>query len=173
VQKHFALAGLAAALVLVPCVSYCAETQAAKPAAGKPSAASKQIERGRYLIIVGNCNDCHTAGFAESEGNVAEKDWLMGGGPLGFRGPWGTTYSPNLRLTVAKVSEAQWVTYSKVLKARPPMPWYSLKQWSEPDLRAVYQYIKHLGPAGEPAPPYLPPDKQPNPPYIQWPVAPK
>jgi hypothetical protein len=71
------------------------------------------------------------------------------------------------------MSEDGWVTYVKDLKARPPMPWWSIRATTEEDLRAIYQYIKQLGPAGEPAPPYLPPDKEPKPPYIQYPMPPK
>jgi hypothetical protein len=37
------------------------------------------------------------------------------------------------------------------------------------DLRAMYRYIKSLGPAGKPAPAYLPPDKTPPQPYVAFP----
>ena len=64
------------------------------------TAKAKQIERGRYMAITGGCNDCHTAGFAPNEGKIPEKDWLLGSGPLGYSGPWGTTYATNLRLLI-------------------------------------------------------------------------
>lgn len=38
--------------------------------------ASSQIEAGRYLAIVGGCNDYHTEGFLMSEGKVPEENWL-------------------------------------------------------------------------------------------------
>jgi hypothetical protein len=41
------------------------------------------------------------------------------------------------------------------------------------DLRAMYRYIRHLGPGGDPAPAYLPPDKEPPPPYVAFPAPPK
>lgn len=150
-------------------LSLAATLNAANPPArsGAP-APTAQVQRGRYLLTVGSCNDCHTAGYAPSEGKVPEKEWLLGGGPTGFSGPWGTTYAPNLRLTVSQQTETQWVSYAKKLRTRPPMPWFSLNQWSDADLRALYQYIRSLEPVGQPAPPYLPPDQQPKPPYIQW-----
>jgi hypothetical protein len=37
----------------------------------------------------------------------------------------------------------------------------------------MHHYIKSLGPAGDPAQPYLPPDKEPKPPFIQYPMPPK
>jgi hypothetical protein len=49
------------------------------------------------------------------------------------------------------------------------MPWFNLNQWADSDLRALYQYIKQLGPIGLPARPYVPPDKESPPPYIQCP----
>jgi hypothetical protein len=104
---------------------------------------------------------------------TSEDKWLLGSGPLGFRGPWGTTYAPNLRLTVSKKSEDAWVTYAKELTTRPPMPWFNLNAMSDPDLRAMYRFIKMLGPVGAPAKPFLPPDKEPKPPYIQWPAPPR
>ena len=53
------------------------------------------------------------------------------------------------------------------------MPWWSMKETNEPDLRAMYQYIRSLGPAGQNAQPYLPPDKEPRQPYNQAPLPPK
>jgi mono/diheme cytochrome c family protein len=129
-----------------------------------------QIERGRYMVLTGHCNNCHTAGYAQKEGSVAEKEWLLGSGPQGWRGPWGTTYGSNLRTNVHAMSEDAWVGYMKTFKARPPMPWWSVRATSEQDLRAMYRYIKQLGPAGAPAQPYLPPDREPKPPYIQYPM---
>lgn len=85
-------------------------------------AQNAKVERGRYMVLTGHCNNCHTAGYAQREGNLPEKDWLMGSGAQGWRGPWGTTYASNLRINVHAMSEGDWVTYIKNLKARPPMP---------------------------------------------------
>ena len=136
-------------------------------------AGSGQIERGRYMVLTGHCNNCHTAGYAPREGDVPEKDWLLGSGPLGWRGPWGTTYASNLRLTVPAMTEDAWVAYIKAFRPRPPMPWWSMKETTEPDLRAMYQYIKSLGRAGQHAQAYLPPDQEPKQPYNQAPLPPQ
>jgi len=37
------------------------------------------------------------------------------------------------------------------------------------DLRALYHYIRSLGPVGDPAPAFLPPDRVPPRPYNQLP----
>jgi mono/diheme cytochrome c family protein len=126
---------------------------------------SSPIEAGRYLAIVGGCNDCHTEGYLQTEGNVPEEEWLKGSA-LGWRGPWGTTYPPNLRLTVTDYSEDEWVTLLRERKALPPMPWMNLNQMSETDARALFQYIQFLGPAGERMPAAVPPDQEPTTPYL-------
>ncbi len=163
-----AIFGSLLALALTTASTQAAET---KSAAAKPDA--KQVERGRYVAIMGGCNDCHTEGFGMRNGEVPEKDWLKGDGTVGWRGPWGTTYPTNLRLSLAKMTEAQWVHYARNLKARPPMPWFNLNKWSEADLRAFYRYVRLLGPAGQPVPAAVPPAQQAKTPVISFPEPPK
>lgn len=140
--------------------------QAAKQAA--PAGNKEQIERGRYMVEIGGCNDCHTAGYAEAGGKAAEADRLKGD-VLGYRGPWGTTYPTNLRLSIGKMTEDAWLKYAKTLMTRPPMPWFNIRAMTDADQRAVYQYIKSLGGGGTAAPAFVPPDKAPKMPYVQWP----
>ena len=121
-----------------------------------PPDRSAMIKRGRYLTVIGSCNDCHTHGYAERAGEVPESDWLTGDA-LGWRGPWGTTYPPNLRRLMAGLEEDEWLTYAKTVQLRPPMPWYQLRAMTDDDLRAIYHFVRALGPAGAPAPAYLPP----------------
>jgi hypothetical protein len=142
---------------------------AALPAAAQPKKqADPMVDRGRYLIRIGGCNDCHTAGYPQAGGKVPEAQWLTGDA-LGWRGAWGTTYATNLRLYMQDLTEEQWVQKAKKLMARPPMPWFNVRDMRERDLRAMYRFIRHLGPAGKPAPAYLPPDKAPAPPFVQFP----
>ena len=127
-----------------------------------------QVKRGRYLVQIGGCNDCHTPDYPLKGGKVPEAEWLTGDA-LGWHGTWGTTYATNLRLSMQDLSEDQWVKMAKTLTARPPMPWFNVRVMTTGDLRAMYRYIRHLGPAGKPAPAYLPPDKTPPQPYVGFP----
>ena len=61
------------------------------------TAADPMIKRGRYLVVTGACNTCHTALYGMLGGDVPESDWLTGD-KVGWRGIWGTTYATNLRL---------------------------------------------------------------------------
>ncbi len=124
-----------------------------------------QLERGRYLTRIAGCNDCHTRGFAERNGDVPESQWLTGDA-LGWRGPWGTTYPANLRKLLAELSEEQWLQLARTLQTRPPMPWFVLRDMSDEDLSAIYRFVRHLGPSTDPVPAYVPPDQEPSPPYL-------
>jgi mono/diheme cytochrome c family protein len=127
--------------------------------------------RGRYLTQIGGCNDCHTAGFAVSGGHVPESEWLQGDA-LGWNGPWGTTYAPNLRLRLNAMTLAEWKTYAHALKSRPPMPYWALNTMSETDLEALWTFVHALGPAGQPAPAALPPGVAPIGPVVAFPAPP-
>jgi len=127
--------------------------------------ANTQIEAGRYLVIVGGCNDCHTEGYLQNEGNVPEQEWLAGS-MIGWRGPWGTTYASNLRLFVQDFDEDDWVETLKTRTSFPPMPWMNINKMSEKDMRALYQYIKSLGAKGEEMPQIVPPEEEPTTPYV-------
>lgn len=132
-----------------------------------PAAASEpsvDIAKGRYLVEVAGCTDCHTANYAAREGKVPEQA-LLTGSNLGHRGPWGTTYATNLRLRMQELTEAQWMDYSATLRTRPIMPDFRLRSMPADERRAIYRYIRSLGPSGVPAPQGLPPGAVPPPPY--------
>ena len=132
--------------------------------AAEPAAHAASIARGKYIVQTGGCNDCHTAHYPQAEGKVPESEWLAGS-PVGFMGPWGTTFPANLRLSMHKLTEAQWMAQARAAR-RPPMPWFNLRDMSDDDLQAIYRYVTSLGPKGEPAPAYVPPGAVPKTPYI-------
>lgn len=138
-------------------------------AAGKPD--PRLVERGRYLVMIGGCNDCHTPGFASTSGKVPESQWLTGDA-LGWSGAWGTTYPPNLRLKLNAMDLATWKTYARTLTTRPPMPYWAVNAMSEDDLEALWTFVHALGPAGEAAPTALPPGATPKGPAVTFPPPP-
>jgi hypothetical protein len=156
-EKYDAFCGIARAAVVHPL--------------GRFRRSTKRRQRHRrtrpLCRQIGGCNDCHTAGYLAAESQIPESDWLLGD-TFGWRGPWGTTYGPNLRLLLGALTEDQWLTLAKNLRARPAMPWWVLSEMNDDDLRAIYAFIRYLGPAGSPAPAYLPPDQEPPLPYAQF-----
>jgi mono/diheme cytochrome c family protein len=143
-------------------------TLATSASADETTSSSETIARGKYMIVVGHCNNCHTAAYMALAGEVPEQKWLMGN-PIGWRGKSGTTYAPNLRLYFANLTEDGWLTVARNVKTRAPMPWWSLRDTSDDDLRAIYRYVRSLSPLGTPAPAFLPSDREPPRPYNQLP----
>ena len=131
---------------------------------------SPQISRGRYVVKVAGCNDCHTPGYAQSAGMIPESKWLIGDS-VGWQGPWGTTYPSNLRRFMQGMTEEQWLEMARQ-PTRPPMPWFALRDMSDEDLAAIYHFIRSLGAAGQPAPPYVPPGHAVSTPVVLMPSKP-
>jgi mono/diheme cytochrome c family protein len=152
-----------AAAAFVACAADAADPQ--------PAQLPPEVMRGKYLVQIAGCNDCHTEGYALAAGQVDESKWLTGD-RLGWRGDWGTTYAANLRLAVKDMTAEQFVARARS-PLRPPMPWFNLRDMRDGDVKAIYAYLKHLGPAGEAMPAYVPPDQEPSGPYIRFPAMPK
>ena len=133
---------------------------------------SNAVARGRYLVQIAGCNDCHTPGYMVSAGKVDETLWLTGE-RLGWSGPWGTTYASNLRLVAAGMTAKQFMHHARSPQRHPPMPWFAVRDMSDDDVAAIYAYLKHLGPGGKTAPAYLPPGTEPQGPVVRFPAAPE
>ena len=125
------------------------------------------VARGRYLARTAGCNDCHTPGYAGSSGAVDEQEWLVGDS-VGWQGPWGTTYPANLRLLVQNLTPEQWLVVAR-RPARPPMPWFGLRDMTDADVLAIYHYVRSLGAAGQPAPAWVPPGQPTATPVVKFP----
>ena len=46
---------------------------------------AQTVDRGKYLVMIAGCNDCHTPGYLLSEGKTPEELWLTGDN-FGWRG---------------------------------------------------------------------------------------
>ncbi len=154
---------VAAGVCLVAILSACSPVESTVTAEvdvtkGPTIVAATDIAAGRYAVMVGGCNDCHTPRYAMTGGaEPAEAEWLKGSSEP-HSGPWGTSYGKNLRLTVAGHSEDEWVNLLATGRSLPPMPWPSVRALSEADKRNIYRYIKSLpGDPGQPSPAPAPP----------------
>jgi hypothetical protein len=149
----------AALLVLIGCAAVARSPVSPHITAGSPE------EAGRYLILVGGCNDCHTPGWDRSSGRLPTSEWLTGS-DVGYRGPWGTSYAANLRISVQNLSEDAWVRMFRAAAGRPPMPWLNYTTLHDRDLVAMYRFIRSLGEKGVRTPEAVPPGEEPTTPYI-------
>jgi len=131
----------------------------------RASAPDPLVKRGQYLVAFGTCNDCHTPGWRESDGTIPVSRWLTGSS-LGYRGPWGTSYPANVRLEFARISENDWLFMVRTRAGHWPMVWHDLRFLNLSDQRAIYRFVRSLGPRGVPAPDDLPEGVEPHTPYI-------
>ena len=91
----------------------------ANAAAAAPQDQDTRVERGRYLVTITGCNDCHTPFKMTPTGPAPDMDRMLSGHPeqlqlppapkaqgpwvwsgaatnTAFAGPWGVTYAANL-----------------------------------------------------------------------------
>ena len=143
-------------------------TDLAPPPASVATAgrAESLVARGQYVATVAGCHDCHTEGYAEAAGKVPTDRWLTGS-IVGFKGPWGVSYPTNLRLSVQGLTEQQWMLHARAPRL-PPMPWFNLRDMADEDLRALYHFLRDIGPAGERRPAPVAPDAAVTTPFIKF-----
>lgn len=122
------------------------------PPAG--AADSKLVERGKYLVTIASCTDCHTPGHFLGK---PDRTRHLGGSEVGFEVPGlGVFYGPNLTPDEAtglgRWSERDIVTAIRTGKRpdgrtlAPIMPWPALAELTELDARAIAAYLKNLPP---------------------------
>jgi mono/diheme cytochrome c family protein len=117
-------------------------------------------ERGRYLVTIMTCTDCHTPGYFKGQPDM---DRYLGGSDVGFEIPGlGVYYGPNLtsdpETGLGSWSEAQIVTAltagerpdGRILA--PIMPWRAYASLTAEDARAIAAYLKTVPPVKNRAP---------------------
>jgi hypothetical protein len=166
-----ALAGLILAASLSP-----------KPAvADRAATAGPTAARGKYLVTIMGCNDCHTPWKATPRG--AEPDmtrmlsghpqdvsvttppvlgqgpwlWASAGTNTAFAGPWGISFTANLTPD-PETGLGTWTSDTFIAALRtgrhegqgrpilPPMPYPMIRQATDEDLRAIFEYLQSIPP---------------------------
>jgi mono/diheme cytochrome c family protein len=131
--------------------------------------AESTIARGKYLVQLGGCNDCHTPGYFFGKPDMSR---YLGGSDVGFRLPTGTYVGPNLTpdndTGLGKWSADQIITaFTK--GTRPDgrmladiMPWRALADLTPADAKSIAMYLKSLPPVSHKVPAPLGPDQKAN-----------
>lgn len=132
-------------------------------AIGSPPAGAvdgKLVERGKYLVTIGSCTDCHTPGHFLGKPDMTRH---LGGSEVGFEIPGlGVFYGPNLTPDEAtglgRWSERDIVTAIRTGERpdgrilAPIMPWAALAELTDSDARAIAAYLKSLPPVSNKVP---------------------
>ena len=170
------LATVLAITLLATGIAACARSvRAADPAPAAPLAggppASDKVARGKWLVTVLGCGDCHTprlpegrqdpnyllAGHKENDSYPSWDDSLYtkGYGMLvstsgtAFAGPWGVTFARNLTpdktTGIGGWNEDAFINVLREGMLKPPMP-LTYGQLADDDLKAMYAYLASLKP---------------------------
>ncbi len=110
-------------------------------------------ERGRYIVTITGCSDCHTTPGPEGPNPDM---YLAGGFKMGVRGAGAAvsrnlTPDPDTGLGNVKDEEIKRVLRSGVFRNgrrmnHRQMPWYAFANWTEEDRHAVVTYLRHITP---------------------------
>ena len=153
-MKRLVLAVLVASSFNVPAM-------AADPAA---------VARGKYLVNISGCNDCHTPGYFMGKPDAAR---FLGGSDVGFEIPGlGTFVGPNL--TPDKATGLGNWTDAQVLKAlqtgqrpdgrmlAPIMPWHAFAGLTPEDANGIVAFLRSLPPVSNKVPGPFGPSEAPT-----------
>jgi mono/diheme cytochrome c family protein len=133
-------------------------------------AADARVERGKYLVEIGGCSDCHTPGYFLGHPDLAR---FLGGSDVGFGIPGlGVFVGPNLtsdketglgNWTAQEIVTA--ITTGKRPDGRilaPAMPWRGLAVLTKPDALAIAAFLQSLPAISNKVPGPFGPSEQPS-----------
>ncbi len=111
-----------------------------------------QIARGKYLVSIAGCSDCHTPGGMMGSPDMAR---YLGGSDVGFSIPTqgvfvGSNLTPDAETGLGKWTADQIVTALRKGKRpdgselAPVMPWPSFAHLSDDDAYAIAAFLKSL-----------------------------
>jgi mono/diheme cytochrome c family protein len=130
-----------------------------------------QVERGRYLVQITGCHDCHSP---KVEGMTPDLKRALSGRPAttplptaakgeihasldltAWQGPWGSSVASNLTPDPAtglgtRYNEASFIATMRTGKKpngtaiMPPMPSDVYKNMTDDDLKAIFAYLKTI-----------------------------
>lgn len=122
--------------------------------AGSAAAADSQVQRGKYLVTIASCNDCHTPKYFLGKPDMTR---YLGGSDVGFAIPaLGVFVAPNLtpdkETGLGNWTKQQIVTAfttGKLPDGRilaPIMPWRAFSKLTKSDAQAIAAYLQSLPP---------------------------
>lgn len=120
----------------------------------QPAEADARTDRGKYLVTLGGCSDCHTPGNFLGHPDMAK---FLGGSDVGFAIPGlgvfvGRNLTPDKETGLGKWTTQQIITAfttgvrpdGRILA--PIMPYRDFAKLTKSDARAIVAYLKSLPP---------------------------
>ena len=117
-------------------------------------AADSEIERGKYLVTLGSCNDCHTPGYFFGKPDFSR---ALSGSDVGFAIPGvgafvGRNLTPDKETGLGNWTDDQIISAITAgvrpdgRRLAPIMPWQGLSHLTSEDARAIVAYLRSLPP---------------------------
>lgn len=114
--------------------------------------AESPAERGKYLVTIMGCTDCHTPGHFLGQPDISR---FLGGSDVGFEIPglgtfYGANLTPDLDTGIGAWTEAEIVTALRTgvrpdgRQLAPAMPWMGYAALTDDDAGAIAAYLKTL-----------------------------
>jgi mono/diheme cytochrome c family protein len=119
-----------------------------------------QVARGKYLVELAGCTDCHTPGYFLGKPDPVR---FLAGSDVGFRVPGvGTVVAPNLTPD-KETGLGNWTTAQIIMAIRggvtpdnrvlsPVMPWGHYANLTTSDVSSIAAYLKTLPPVNNKVP---------------------
>ena len=122
------------------------------PLLSPASADDAQIARGRYLVVISGCSDCHTPGALLGKPDMNR---YLGGSDVGFSIPGagifvGQNITPDKETGIGSWTSDQIVTSLRTGKTPegrdlfPVMPWPALSHLTDEDAQAIAAFLKSI-----------------------------
>jgi hypothetical protein len=132
----------------------------AVPAAGKPggSYSAAKVKRGKQLVMLGGCNDCHTPWKFDPEIGMPVPDMsrMLSGHPEGAPLPQGTLGPQDLAVIGPTFTSFR-MPFGVVLTPNlTPDPDTGTGSWTQEMFLGIFRKAKHLGGGGRPILPPMP-----------------
>ena len=127
-----------------------------------------QVARGKYLVTLGGCNDCHTPGYFLGNPDMSR---FLGGSDVGFEIPGQGVFVGSNITPDKKTGIGSW-TREQIVKAiqggerpdgrilSPVMPWHAFAKLTADDAMAIAAFLQSLKPVSNQIPgPFKPGEK--------------
>src|SRR5436190_7453582 len=127
-----------------------------------------RTERGKYLVTLGGCNDCHTPGYFLGNPDMSR---FLGGSDVGFEIPGqggfvGPNITPDKKTGIGSWTPEQIVTSIQTGQRpdgrilAPIMPWHAIAPLTADDALAIASFLQSLNPVSNQVPgPFKPGEK--------------
>ncbi len=133
-----------------------------------------QVARGKYLVTIMGCGDCHTPGYFFGKPDLTRR---LSGSDVGFEMPglgihWGPNLTPDPETGLGKWSDTEIIAAFRTgvtpdgRKLLPVMPYGGFAALTDADAQAIVAFLRSLPPVVNKVTAPVKPGEKPAAPYM-------